>query len=55
MISPEDDLTKEERPVIKIKPTIAITSGETSNKSDYTLSCVTNADGEITIKVDGDV
>ena len=55
MISPEDDLTKEERPVIKIKPTIAITSGETSNKANYTLSCVTNANGEITIKVDGDV
>ncbi len=42
---PAEDAAVEERPVVKVDPTLAIVSAEVSNSKDYTLSFVSNVAG----------
>ncbi len=54
VIDPAQDAAAEERAVVKVLPTLAITSAGNSNSLAYTLSCVTNAAGTVDVWMDGD-
>ena len=45
VIDPAQDAAKEEKPVVKVDPTLSIVSAEISNSKDYTLSFVSNVAG----------
>ena len=51
VIDPADDAAREEKPVVKIDPTLSIVSAEVSNKADYTLSYVTSVAGTVDVYV----
>jgi len=52
VIDPAQDSAVEEHPITEIVPTLSITSAATANSENYTLSCVTNVYGMLTVYID---
>ena len=57
VVDPARDAAREEKPVVKVDPTLSIVSADVSNSADYTLSYVTSVAGTADVYVsvgDGD-